>query len=160
MFFVESDYTWFILAKKHKRTTRANMTVVEKKYKMICFWAVSGHTLSTSHQCVSQTNNNPWLSRGEGKMESQQHKSSSNKVWTCRIFASSVLTPSKHTQSSFFPEKLVQCELRRREDIIEFVLDSPLKKNCIYASRITRFTPAVNWKKSPEQKMKSERKYL
>lgn len=36
---------------------------------MICFWAVSGHTLSTSHQCVSQTNNNPWLSRGErGKL--------------------------------------------------------------------------------------------
>lgn len=90
------DSSW---PKKHKRTTRANMTVVEKKYKMICFWAVSGHTLSTSHQCVSQTNNNPWLSRGEGKIESQQHKSSSNKV--CRRFAPSVLTPPKHTQSLY-----------------------------------------------------------
>ena len=49
----------------------------------------------------------------------------------------------QNTHKVVFPEKLVQCELRRREDIIEFVLDSPLK-NCIYASQITRFTPAVN----------------
>lgn len=93
------DSSW---PKKHKRTTRANMTVVEKKYKMICFWAVSGHTLSTSHQCVSQTNNNPWLSRGEGKIESQQHKSSSNKV--CRRFAPSVLTPPKHKACTMWIE--------------------------------------------------------
>ena len=57
--------------------------------------------LPSMPSCVSQTNNNPWLRRGEGKTESQQHKSSSNKVWTGRRFAPSVLTPPKHTQSSF-----------------------------------------------------------
>ena len=43
---------------------------------MICFWAVSGHTLSTSHQCVSQTNNNPWLSWEErGKLRASSNTS-------------------------------------------------------------------------------------
>ena len=34
----------------------------------------------------------------------------------------------QNTHKVVFPEKLVQCELRRREDIIEFVLDSPFEK--------------------------------
>jgi len=156
MFFVESDTT---LDSSWPKNTKGLLGQTWQKYKMICFWAVSGHTLSTSHQCVSQTNNNPWVSRGEGKIESQQHKSSSNKVWTGRRFAPSVLTPPKHTQSSFSRKACTMwIETQRRYYRICAWLS--FLKNCIYASQITRFTPAVNWKKSPEQKMKSERKYL
>ena len=79
--------------------------------------------------------------RREGKIESQQHTSLLLMRSVADLLHQSLL--HQNTHKVVFPEKLVQCELRRREDIIEFVLDSPLK-NCIYASQITRFTPAVN----------------
>ena len=70
---------------------------------MICFWAVSGHTLSTSHQCLHAyhklTTTHGWAEERGENWEPATHKSSSNEV--CRRFAPSVLTPPKHTQSSF-----------------------------------------------------------
>jgi len=101
--------------------------------------------LPSMPSCVSQTNNNPWLSREErGKLRASSNTSllliRSEQV--ADLLHQSLL--HQNTHKVVFPEKLVQCELRRREDIIEFELDSPFEKNCIYASQITRFTPAVN----------------
>jgi len=96
--------------------------------------------LPSMPSCVSQTNNNPWLSREErGKMRASSNTSlliRSEQV--ADLLHQSLL--HQNTHKVVFPEKLVQCELRRREDIIEFVLDSPLKKLYLCLSNHSFYT--------------------
>jgi len=140
---------------------------------MICFWAVSGHTLSTSHQCLHAyhklTTTHGWAERrGENIESQQQHKSSSNKVWTGRRFAPSVLTPPKHTQSSFSRKACTMwIETQRRYYRIcawlsfEKTVSMPLKSLVLHRLWTEKSLQSRKWKvKENISKVKNETKRI